>query len=477
MSPRRALLPLVAALALSACAFQPRPVAHPAPIDSAVLGLAATPAPAVSAQWWAAFADPQLDQLVAQATRDNPSLTDALARLARARSEAVEARSARQPHIDASADIYRERYSASYIYPPPYGGGTYWDSQVGLGLAWSPDFWGRQRDLIHASDRSARARELDARAAELAIEGALVTAYLDLDRNHRLADITREAEATRIHMAELTARRVAAGLDTNIELRNAAAFLPEARTDRDQAGVAIELGVHRIAALTGQGARAYAQIARPQLSYSGVLPLPSAVPGDLLLRRPDVQAALARVEATTVAEDAARLAAYPDIDLRAFVGLAALTLTDLLSGPARTYGLGPAVRLPIFDAGLLRARLHGAGADLESAVAQYNATVLGAVRDVADGLTTVDALGRETRDAEERLSLLRDARRLAEERYRAGVANQLAVLDAQARVLAVERVLVTTRALEAEARVALVVALGGSPEPAPIAPVPGKATP
>jgi multidrug efflux system outer membrane protein len=103
--------------------------------------------------------------------------------------------------------------------------------------------------------------------------------------------------------------------------------------------------------------------------------------------------------------------------------------------------------------------------------------VLSAVRDVADGLTTADALGRETRDAEQRLSMLADARRLAEERYRAGVANQLAVLDAQARVLAAERVLVTTRAFEAEARVALIVALGGSAEPAPADPFPGKAIP
>jgi NodT family efflux transporter outer membrane factor (OMF) lipoprotein len=403
MSPRLALAPLLAAVALSACALRPDRAVHPAPLDSAALGLAAAPAPAVSEHWWAAFADPQLDQLVAQATRDNPSLTDALARLARARAEALEARSARQPHVDASADIYRERYSADYIYPPPYGGGSYWDSQLGLGLTWNPDFWGRQRDLIHASDRSARARQLDARAAELAIEGALVTAYLELDRSHRLADINRDAELTRAHMADLTQRRMAAGLDTTIDVRYAAAFVPEARTDRDQTRVAIELGVHRIAALTGQGARAYAQVARPQLTYSDALPLPPALPGDLLLRRPDVQAALARVEAATAAEDAARLAAYPEINLRAFAGFAALTLSDLLSAPARTYGLGPSVRLPIFDAGLLRSRLRGAGADLESAVAQYNATVLSAVRDVADGLTTADALGRETRDAEQRL--------------------------------------------------------------------------
>jgi NodT family efflux transporter outer membrane factor (OMF) lipoprotein len=476
---RHATLPAaLVALVLPACAFVPHHAPRAAPISAAALGLAAEPAPAVAERWWQAFGDPRLDALVTQATHDNPTLADALGRLERARADALAAQSVRAPRLDASAAAIRERFSDRYVIPPPYGGGSYWDGQIDLNLSYDLDFWGRQSARIRAAERHAQARELDARAAALAIQSALVTTYIDLDRRHAVADIALAGAAVHEQLAALTLRRVGAGLDSAIELRNADAALPEARADREQAAAAVELAVHRLAALAGRGAAGYADIGRPQLVYGGALALPAVVPGDLLMRRPDVQAALARVEAATAAADAARLAAYPEINLRAFAGFAALTLTDLLSAPARTYGLGPAIQLPIFDAGLLRARYRGAGADLESAIAQYNATVLEAVRDVADEITTIDALDRELADADQRLGLLVDARRLAEERYQRGLANRIAVLEAEARVLAARRTLVNTRALAAQARVALVVALGGGAQPAlAVSPVSTKAIP
>ncbi len=478
MSPRVGVGTLLAALLLSACAFTPHRSTHKAAVDAASLGLAGASTPAPPERWWQAFGDPQLDALITQATRDNPSLGEALARLERARAEAAAAGSARMPQVDASSTVLRERYSANYIVPPPYGGGSYWDSQLALGLSYDLDLWGQQRARIRAAERSVDAREFDARAATLAIEGAVASAYVELDRRYAAAELARAAEDTRAQLAALTRRRVAAGLDTGIDRRSADSAIPESRSDRQQAEAAIELSVHRLAALTGQGVGGYASIGRPALGYGGVMPLPAVIPGDLLARRPDVQAARARVEAAAASEDVARLAAYPDINLRAFAGFAALTLRDLLSASSRTYGLGPTVRLPIFDAGRLRAQYRGAGADLEAAVEQYNATVLDAVREVADAITTVQALGRELKDADERLALLVAAEDLAEERYRAGLANQLAVLDAHARVIAARRVLVTTRALEAEGRVALVVALGGGVQPALAAPpVSAEATP
>jgi NodT family efflux transporter outer membrane factor (OMF) lipoprotein len=464
------LLSMIVALLLSACAFAPRHAEHPAPLAAAALGLGAAPAPSLDERWWQAFGDPRLDALVTQATHDNPSLAEALARLERARAEALAVGGARGPRVDATASAIREGFSALYIIPPPYGGGTFWNSQLELDLSYDLDVWGRQKARIHAAEHSVSARALDVLAAQLAIEGALVSSYVELDRRYALAELAREDVDTRARLAALTRRRVAAGLDTGIDLRAAEAALPESRAERQQATAAVELSVHRLAALAGQGAADYAGIGRPQLAYGAALPLPAVIPGDLLVRRPDVRAGLARIEAAAAAEEAARLAAYPEINLQAFAGFAALTLQDLLSAPARSYGLGPAVRLPIFDAGVLRAQFHGAGAELEAAVAQYNATVVEAVREVADAITTVDALGRGLRDADERVAQLLEARRLTDERYQAGLTNQLTVLEADARVIAARRAAVTARALEAEARIALVVALGGGSQPALTAP-------
>jgi NodT family efflux transporter outer membrane factor (OMF) lipoprotein len=461
-----ALLPLTVVLGLCGCALNPQRAPHTAPLEPGALGLAGEDAPAIANRWWQAYGDPRLDALVAQATRGNPSLADALARLERARADAGAAAAARGLRVDATASESRERFSATYVIPPPYGGGSYWDGQVNVGLSYELDFWGRQSARIRAVDRLVDARALDARAAELALQGAVVTGYVELERCYALADLARAAEETRQRIDDLTRRRVAAGLDSGIELRAAQSALPEARADREQASAAIELGMHRLAALTGQGARSYAAIDRPQLTYEGAPPLPTTLPGDLLARRPDVRAALARVRAASAGEDAARLAAYPDINLNAFAGFAALTLRDLLTAPARTYGLGPAIRLPIFDSGLLRAQYRGAGADLESAVARYNGTVLDAVREAADAITAVGSLGRELEQAAERVALLVEARRLAGERYHGGLTGQLASLEADARVIAARRAFVTTRALEAEARVQLLVALGGGDQPA-----------
>jgi NodT family efflux transporter outer membrane factor (OMF) lipoprotein len=460
--PSALVLAFAFAFALGACAVSPRHPAHVAPLDASALGLNGAPEAPISERWWQAFSDPQLDALVGEALTANPSLAEVLARLERARADARAAASAQEPQLDASAVVTRERYSARYIIPPPYGGSTFWDGQADIGLSYEVDFWGRQSALIRAAARSARARELDARAATLAVEGALVTAYVELDRRYADSALAAADEDTRRQLAALTRKRVDAGLDTGIDLRTADAALPASRADRSQATAAVELAVHRIAAVLGRGPKAYDRIARPKLSLDNAITLPSAIPGDLLLRRPDVEAALARIDAATAGEDAARLAAYPDINLRAFAGVAALTLADLVSAPARTYGVGPAVHLPIFDGGLLRARLRGASADLDAAIAQYNSTVLGAAREVADALTTVDTLGRALHDANERLEQLVGARRLADERFRGGIGTRLAVLEAESRVTAAQRVVVSTRALDAEARVALIVALGGA---------------
>lgn len=456
------LLPVALSLTLCACALGPARGVHPATLEGAALGLATSSAPPIADRWWETFGDAQLNALVERATRSNPSLAEALARLKQATAQARVSAGALSPQVDATANVLRERYSGRYVIPPPYGGSTVWDGQLSLGLSWDLDFWGRQRDLVHAGDNQVRAAALDASAAQLAIEAALVTAYLEFDRNHALAEIGAQFQANRARLAELTAKRVAAGIDTNAELQNASAPVPEARLERQRLQVRIELLRHQLAALSGHGAEAYSGIARPQLHAAGSLPLPEELPGDLLLRRPDVQAALARVQAADASAEAARLARYPDIALTAFAGTAGLSLADLFSAPARTFGVGPKVLLPIFDAGQLRARYQVAGSELDAAVAAYNGAVLNAVRETGDQLSLLRALAAERHDAQQQLDHLSEAFRLAQERHQAGITAEQTVLEAESRVLSARASLVSTRALETESRVALLVALGGS---------------
>jgi NodT family efflux transporter outer membrane factor (OMF) lipoprotein len=299
----------------------------------------------------------------------------------------------------------------------------------------------------------------------LLLAAALAQAYVGLYRADALADIAQQAQSQRQHILELTRQRVAAGLDTRLELREAESELPQARVERAQALAQADLAVHALAMIAGQGAQAYAAIGRPQLNLDAVLPLPEQLPINLLARRPDVLAARAQVEAADAQRRAARAAFYPDVSLRALAGVAAFGLNDLFEAGARGYGGGPVVSLPLFDAGKLRAQYRGREAALDSAVAGYNDTVLRAVQQSADELTRIDALTRERGDQQATLIAAEDGYRIAEERYRAGLAGYLSVLSAETQVLNARRQNIQIIADLAVARVSLLLELGGSFDP------------
>src|SRR5262249_11735550 len=154
----------------------------------------------------------------------------------------------------------------------------------------------------------------------------------------------------REQLLKLTQQRVNAGLDTQIELKVAESAVPQARTARMQAEAARDIAIHRLAALAGEGASRYAQVARPNLSLDATLQLPDKLPIDLLAHRPDVLAARERVEAAAAGRAAAHAAFYPNISLSALIGTQAIGLEELTKSGSLIYGIGPAIHLPIFDA-------------------------------------------------------------------------------------------------------------------------------
>ena len=250
-------------------------------------------------------------------------------------------------------------------------------------------------------------------------------AYIDLYRAYAKADIAEQAQLQRSNILDITRRRVAAGLDTRVELREAEGALPQARVDVLQAQASQALAAHELAALSGRGADAYAAISRPQLDLKAGLPLPSALPINLLSRRPDVIAARAHIDAADAQKRAAHAAFYPNISLSALAGFASFSLRDLIGASAFGYGAGPALSLPLFDAGRLRAEFRGTEAQLDGAVASYDDTVLRAIHQAADQLTLIDALKGEIEQQQQSLNAAEDAYRLAEERYRAGLAGMV----------------------------------------------------
>jgi NodT family efflux transporter outer membrane factor (OMF) lipoprotein len=450
-------------LALAGCVTPPRLDRQQQTIANDNLGLSSqVSAPAAVQAWWSAFDDSQLDRLMQQALADNPSLAQAMARVREAQSFADVTRAARAPSLSFDAEETRERFSAHDVIPPPYAGTVRWEGHEGLDLSWDLDFWGRQASLLKQARSQTTAAALDVASARLVLSGAVAQAYIDLYRNNALADVAQLTEAQRQRILEITRRRVQSGLDTNVELREASGAVPEAHVELLQAQAAVALDTHQLAALSGQGAGVYAQVRRPTLDPAAILPLPAALPADLLGRRPDVLAARDRIEAARAGQAAAKAAFYPDINLAAFAGTSAIGLGNLFQGASGSYGAGPAIHLPLFDAGRLRAEYRGAAAEIDDAVAAYNRCVLQAVRETSDQLSLVEALNAEIVQQQRSLDDAEAAYRLAEERYQAGLSNYLTVLTTETAVLSARREHIELISDQANARVNLLLAVGGS---------------
>lgn len=462
---KRTLLAAGAGVLLSACVTAPQLEPARQPLDVTALGLGDQPGPVVAEGWWHVYGDAQLDRLIETALRDSPTLAQALARIGDAEAQLQAARGPARPGFTLDGEEVRQRYSENYIIPPPLGGGVYWQGQVAANMNWSLDFWGRQAALIEQARAATDASRLDAASAKLALSGAIAQAYLELYKSWALADIATRSERQRETLLKLAKQRVGAGLDTEIDLKNVEALLPQARAARLQAESARDLAVHRLAELSGQGAAEYAQIGRPQLTLDVPLPLPDELPLDLLSRRPDVLAARARVDAASAGREAAHAAFYPDINLRAFAGFASIGLDHLFDGDSAAYGAGPAIHLPLFDSQRLKAGYRGATAQLDHAIADYNAAVLEAVRQVSDQLSSSRSIGEQLQQQQQALAAAQAAYDMAQRRYGAGLSSQLVVLNAESQVLALRRELVMLQAGQSSARVRLLLQMGGSFDP------------
>jgi NodT family efflux transporter outer membrane factor (OMF) lipoprotein len=449
-------------LALAGCLAAPNATLREHALRGEQLALGAAPAPKALDAWWQAYGDEQLNRLMQQALADNPSLAQALARVREAQASADVAHARTLPAVNLDATETRQRFSRDDVIPPPYGGGVHSEGHTWLDFSWDLDFWGRQKSLLEQSRSQSAAAQLDLDGARLALTGAVLEAYIDLDRQYALVELAARSAAQRQQILDITRRRVVAGLDTNVELRQAEGAVPQSQVDLKQAQADSERAVHLLAALSGHGADAYAQIQRPHWRLDAALELPQSLPADLLGRRPDVLAARTRIEAATSGQAAAKAAFYPDINLTAFAGFAAIGAGNLFQSASATYGVGPAIHLPIFDAGRLKAEYRGATAQIDDAVATYNSTVLRAVREAADQLTRIAALGEQLVQQQKALDAAEAAYHLAGERYQAGLSTYLTVLNAETQVLAARRQRVELAAAQANARVGLMLAVGGN---------------
>lgn len=453
---------LVAALGLSACASITDIVPQATLRDAPSLGLPAeqSAAATLDAQWWREFADPQLNRLIDEALAASPSLGIVQARLARAQAGVEVTEAASGPQLNAGLDATRQHYTANGAIPAPLAGTIRESGTAQLSGSWELDFFGKNRAALDAALGHARAAQADADAARMLLASNVARSYFQLARLNDQLAVAHRLLAQRAHALRLVQDRVNAGLDTRLELRQSEGALPDARLQIEILQEQLTLARHALNALLGQSNLALVH-ELPGLSAIKSIANAASMPSDLLGRRADIAAARWRVEAATQDVSSARRQFYPNVNLMAFAGFSSIGLDRLLGAGSEQWGVGPALRLPLFDGGRLRANLRGKTADLDAAIESYNATVIDAVRDVADQLASQQAVSRQQVEQRAAQTLAENAYEIAVQRHEAGLGNLLNVLAAETAVLSQHRQGVDLAARALDNQVALMRALGG----------------
>lgn len=418
-------------------------------------------------EWWKAFDDPQLDQLMAEGLSGSPTLKEAAARTRLALAAAREAGAARLPQIGAAASSTRELFPADSLIPPPYAGTWSTLNELDASLSFDLDFWGKYRSAHEQALDAARAAALDSEAARVALSAGIAHAYVALQRAYLERDVARTLLAEREQIYSLTRQRNAAGIDSRLEVKEAESALPDARERITQLDEVIERTRNALAALLGQGPDRGRAIERPQLTAMPDVRLPSRLPAQLLGRRPDILALRWRIEAADRGIASAKADFYPDVSLTALVGLQALGTGAFFVAANREIGAGPAITLPIFEGGRLRARLAARDAEYDAAVEQYDQAIADGLRDVVDQLVSLHSIDEQQAEARDGLATAQDAYGLALVRYRDGVGNYLQVLTTHAQLLAQRELEADLRARAWDVSIELERALGGGFVPAP----------
>jgi NodT family efflux transporter outer membrane factor (OMF) lipoprotein len=422
--------------------------------------------PAQGGQWpaetWAGkIGGAPLQTLVDEALANNPGLQIAAVRVSAARAMAEGAGAEAKPIVAASFSDTYQRFTEHGLVPPPYAGQYYSDGELALSFSYDFDFWGKHSADLRAAVSDEKAAQAEQYNARLMLTTAITRSWVQLARQYDQLDLVEQQQQIRGKIERLTQLRLKAGLDTQTDKQQTVLQTAVLRTEQAQWQEAIALTRNQLAALVGKGPDRGLTIARPTLPSDDALKLPDDLPLTLLGRRPDIVAARWRVEAAQGGIDAAKTQFYPNVNISAFVGSSALGLQYLLRSGSRIDGIEPAISMPIFEGGRLRAQLKGKVAGYDAAVATYNQALNDAFHDVADQVQSLRVNATQLESQHTATQAAATSLNLAQQRERVGTANMLQVLASESALLTQRKAELDVQARRADLSVALIKALGG----------------
>ena len=416
-------------------------------------------------RWWRIYNDASLNTLVEEGIAGNADLLVAAARIDEARAVLAEIQGGYYPTLDARAGANRTRVSQRTATAFPGIPSEFNNYRGTLNLSWELDLFGRLRASADAARSELAASEASREAVRLSLAAQITKSYFALRSLDEQVDLTRKTIELRQEALALQRKRFQGGIISEFDLRQleaetaaVRAQLPplEREKEREEAALGVLLGRTPRLIFEGGVTRTLAFDEAP-----GATAVPSGLPSELLLRRPDLVEAERRLAAANARIAVARADLFPSIQLTGYLGRESAQLSNLFSGPAGIWQLAAGITQPIFAGGRLEARSDQAKARERAAVAQYQKAVQTAFSEVRSALAA-QARSRESFDAESaRASALADTLRLARLRYQNGVASQLDVIDAERGLLAARIARIEALRAQRSAVADLFRALGG----------------
>ncbi len=401
-----------------------------------------------SEQWWQEFQDPSLNRLVATAFANNLSLRAAWARLNQANAVARKQAAPLWPELDLKAGVTRNLSNTSQDTTT---------KQVQLSASYELDLWGRVRAASEAADFDAQASAADLQTSAITLSATLADTWYQLIEQRMQLALVESQSTTNRELLQLIEARFRVGQAKASDIYRQRQLL--AQTEGEQARVTNQLQIltHQLAILLGS---VPGQTELPEnADLPGLPPLPATgVPAELVQRRPDLQAAFLRLRAADARAAEAVAARYPRLDLSA-----ALTTPGATGGLFQNWlaNLVAQLTAPLFDGGQRKAEAERTRAVVEEHLNSYGQTLLQAIGEVEDALSTelqqhayLESLDRQLQQAE---AVVRQER----QRYFQGDSDYLSVLDALRSRQSLERQQVTARRQLFSDRIALVRALAG----------------
>jgi len=418
-------------------------------------------------QWWTRLGDPVLSDLIAQALNKNTSLRTAQANLREARAERNYAAANRFPTITGTASG-----SGSQSNSPGGSGENVFSAE--LDASWDPDVFGAKRQALRAADADLATSAADLQTVQVSLIAELATDYVDLRSYQTRLEIARRNQASQAETLQLTEWRAQAGLVSSIDVEQARSNLEQTRAAIPTLETSSAQSKHELSVLLGLTPGEL----NPQLATTA--PIPSApdtlmvgIPAETLRQRPDVRAAEQKIVAETARLWQKNAARYPTFSLSGsfileqLLGGTALgvvtgsTFTSLTADTTATgSGLG-SITQTFFDRGRIRQQIEIQNAVQEQAVISYESTVLTALKDVENALVSFQNSRQRLQALNQASEAARNAARLAQNRYSAGLIDFQTVLDTERTALTIEDSVAQTQADRTTSLIQLYKALGG----------------